>query len=115
MTPEGRVLLIVLAAVGAGGLGLTAWVNSEFTECYALFDSETEAEATAADLRRAAPDVGFSLDNESRQQKVATTFYTGETGEDAQPLVDAFRRAVLANGGELGHPDTGCSARGPIN
>ena len=115
VTRGGRTLLIVVAAIGAGGLGLTAWVNSEFTECYALFDSEAQAEATAADLRRAAPDVGFSLDNEHRQDELATTFYTGETGEDAQPLVDAFQRAVRANGGELGHPEPGCLSRGPIN
>ena len=114
MTGGGRTLLIVLAAVGAGALGLTAWVNSEFSECYAIFDEESQAEATAADLRRAAPDVGFSLDHDHRPDELATTFYTGETGEDAQPLVDAFKDAVRANGGELGHPDPGCMERGPF-
>ena len=110
----GRTLLVVLAAAGAGGLGLTAWVSSEFTECYAIFDEESQAEATAADLRRAAPEVGFSLDNDQRPDELATTFYTGETGEDAQPLVDAFKDAVRANGGGLGHPDPGCLSRGPF-
>jgi len=110
----GRALSILIAVMVAGGLGFTAWVNSEFTECYALFDSEQQAEATAGDLRRAAPGLGVGLDNDRRPSEVATTFDTDATGTDAQPLVDAFARAVRANGGELGHPGTGCLERGPF-
>jgi hypothetical protein len=88
--------------------------KSEFTECYALFSSESDAEAVADDLREAAPGVGIDLENERRGGEIATTFSTGASGEDARPLTEAFRPAVRAHGGKLGHPGEGCLERGPF-
>jgi hypothetical protein len=109
-----RVGLTLLALVAVGGIGLMAWGNSEFAECYALFPSESDAEAVAAELDKAAPDVGLDLDNERRGGQLATTFRTGASGEDARPLTRAFRPAVRAHGGELGHPGSGCLERRPF-
>jgi hypothetical protein len=100
--------------VAAGAIGVMASANSEFTECYALFWSESDAEAVADELRKAAPGLGIDLDNERRGGEVATTFSTGASGEDARPLTRAFRPAVRAHGGELGHPGEGCLQRGPF-
>lgn len=110
----GRALLILVAVIVAGGLGLVAWVSSEFTECYALYDSVEQAEATADDLDREPGVPGVDVETERRTGEVAATFSTGETGADARPLEETFADAVRANGGELGHPGTGCLSRGPI-
>lgn len=110
----GLTLLVLVALVVAAGIGLMAWANSEFTECYALFPSESDADAVANELDEAAPDVGLDVDNERRGGQVATTFRTGASGEDALPLIRAFRPAVRAHGGELGHPGAGCLERGPF-
>jgi hypothetical protein len=90
----GLTLLALAAVVAAGGVGVMAWVNSEFTECYALFSSESDAEAVADELRKVAPSLGIDLDNERRGGEIATTFSTGASGEDARPLTRAFRPAV---------------------
>jgi hypothetical protein len=110
----GLTLLVLVAVAAAGAIGFMAWANSEFTECYALFSSESDAEAVADELRQAAPHLGIDLDNERRGGEVATTFSTGASGEDARPLTRAFRSAVRAHGGKLGHPDEGCLERGPF-
>jgi hypothetical protein len=83
-------------------------------QCYALFSSESDAEAVADELHDAAPDLGIDLDNERRGRGVATTFSTGASGEDARPLTRGFRPAVRAHGGELGHPGEGCLERHPF-
>jgi hypothetical protein len=110
----GLALLVLVAMVATGAIGFIAWVNSEFTECYALFVSESDAEAVADELREASPDLGIDLDNERRGGKVATTFSTGASGDDARPLTRGFRTAVLTHDGELGHPGEGCLERGPF-
>jgi hypothetical protein len=110
----GLTLLVLIALIAAGGVALVAWANSEFTECYAIFSSESDAEAVADQLEQAAPDVGVDLDNERRGRELATTFRTGASGEDARPLTRAFRPAVRAYGGELGHPGEGCLERHPF-
>jgi hypothetical protein len=107
-------VLVLVAVLAAGAIGLVAWANSEFTECYALFSSESDAEAVADELREAAPGLSIDLDNERRGGKVATTFSTGATGKDARPLTKAFRPAARAHGGEPGHPGEGCLERGPF-
>jgi hypothetical protein len=110
----GLTLLVLVAVVVAGGIGFIAWANSEFTECYALFSSDSDAEAVADELREAAPGLDLDLENERRGDEVATTFSTAESGEDARPLTSAFRSAVRAHDGTLGHPDEGCLQRGPF-
>jgi hypothetical protein len=110
----GLTLLVLVAVVAAGAVGFMAWASSEFTECYALFSSESDAEAVAEDLRRAAPGLGIDLDNERRAGEVATTFSTGASGEDPRPLTRTFRPAVGAHGGKLGHPGEGCLERRPF-
>jgi hypothetical protein len=110
----GSTLLLLVAVVVAGAIGLMAWANSEFTECYALFSSESDAEAVADELREAAPGLGIDLDNERRGEEVATTFRIGATGDDARPLTRSFRPAVRAHDGELGHPGEGCLERAPF-
>jgi hypothetical protein len=110
----GLTLLVLVAVVTAVGIGFMAWANSEFTECYALFSSESDAEAAADELREAAPGLDIGLDNERRRGGVATTFRTGASGDDARPLTRAFRAAVRAHGGELGHPGEGCLERRPF-
>jgi hypothetical protein len=105
---------LLVAVAAAGAIGFMAWANSEFTACYALFSSESDAEAVAEELREAAPDLGIDLDNERRGGEVATTFSTGASGEDARPLIRAFRPAVRAHGGKLGHPGEGCVERHPL-
>jgi hypothetical protein len=107
-------LVVLVAVVAAGAIGFMAWASSDFTECYALFSSESDAEAAADELREAAPGLGIDLDNERRGGRVATTFSTGASGEDARPLARAFRPAVRAHSGELGHPGEGCVERGPF-
>lgn len=98
----GLTLLLLVAVVAAGAIGFMAWANSEFTECFALFSSESDAEAVADELREAAPGLGIDLENERRGGEAATTFSTGASGGDARPLTRAFRRAVRGHGGELG-------------
>lgn len=110
----GWTLLVLVALIATGAIGLIAWANSEFTECYASFSSEADAEAAADELREAAPGLGIDLDNERRGGGVATTFSTGASGDDARPLTDAFRPAVRAQRGKLGHPGEGCLERGPF-
>ena len=107
-------LLVLVAVVAAGAIGFMAWANSEFTECYALFSSESDAEAVADELGRTAPGLGIDLDSERRRRKVAATFRTGASGEDARPLTRAFPPAVRAHGGTLGHPGEGCLERAPF-
>jgi hypothetical protein len=90
------MLLVLVAVFAAGASGLMAWANSEFTECYALFSSEADAEASADELREVAPDLGIDLENERRGGQVATTFSTGASGDDARPLTEAFRPGTRA-------------------
>jgi hypothetical protein len=101
-------LLVLVALLAAGAVALMAWGNSEFTDCYARFSSEADAEAVADDLG------DVDVDIERRDGEFAATFTTGESGEDARSLRRAFRSAVLAQDGELGHPGDGCLERGPI-
>jgi hypothetical protein len=110
----GLALLVLVALVVAAAIALLAWANSDFTECYALFRAESDAEAVADELDKAAPDVGLDLDNERRGGRPATTFRTGASGVDARPLTRAFAPAVRAHGGVLGHPGAGCRERGPF-
>jgi hypothetical protein len=110
----GLTLLVVVVVAAAGVVALMAWASSEFTECYALFTSASEAEAAADDLAEAAPDLDVDLDSERRRGEVAAIFSTGATGDDARPLTAAFPRAVRARDGRLGHPGGGCRERGPI-
>jgi hypothetical protein len=110
----GLTLLVLVAVVTAGAIGFMAWANSEFTECYALFSSESDAEAAADELREAASGLDIDLDNERRRREVASTFSTGASGDDARPLTRAFRPAVRAHDGQLGHPGEGCLERGPF-
>jgi hypothetical protein len=110
----GLALLVLVALVAAGAIGLLAWASSEYTECYALFSRESDAEAVADDLREAAPGLDVDVDSEQRGGRQVATFSTGASGEDARPLIRAFRPAVRAHDGELGHPDDGCLERGPF-
>ncbi|HVL94761.1 MAG TPA: hypothetical protein VM266_02770 [Solirubrobacteraceae bacterium] len=112
MKRAGVVLLVLVGVVVAAGIGATAWVNSEFTWCYARFDSRARAEAALAEVRRTAPDADMAL--ERRGRRVSVTFESGESGRDAEAFRRAFRPAVRRQGGTLGHPGDGCLERGPF-
>ena len=114
MKRAGLTQLVLVAVVAAGATGCVACADSEFTECFALLSSESDAEAVADELRDAAPGLGIELEHERRAGAVATTFSTAASGAAARPLTEAFRSAVRAHGGELGHPGDGCLERGPF-
>jgi hypothetical protein len=114
MKRVGLTVLVLVALVGVGATGFMAWASSEFTACYAVFRSESDAGAVAAELRQAAPALGIDVDEERRGREVAATFRTGASGEDARALTRGFRAAVRAHDGTLGQPDDGCLERRPF-
>lgn len=96
--------VLVLVGLGVGGY---LWANSQFTACYAVFNSRAAAER-AADAGR---DAGLDPYVEHRASDSAVTFSTGETGEDARKARQAYREIVRRARGRLGHPDGGCLER----
>ena len=107
-------VVLTLSLAAAAGLGLGACEESKFTDCYALFSTKADAEAAADELREAAPDLDIDLDTERRDREIAAIIGTSEIGEAARPLRSAFRRAVRAQGGQVGHPGDGCLEREPF-
>jgi hypothetical protein len=107
-------MVVLFALVAAGAAGLMAWANSEFTWCYARFDSQSEAQAALRSIRDAAPDAGVDMDTEQRGRRTSATFKSGASGLDAQPFRRAFRPSVREQGATLGHPGDGCLERGPF-
>lgn len=96
--------LVVVSLLAAGAGALVLWANSEFTECYARFASAEDAEAAASDL-------DVDVHTERRGGRVAESFVSGATGQDAVEVRRAFRPAVREHGGELGHGGDGCLER----
>jgi hypothetical protein len=106
----GPALLLMLLAVAAASFA--ARINSESTACYGRFESPADAEAVKRQIEAKAPGIDLDMDSEKRGGKVSVTFRSGESGSDAEELRRAFRPAVRAHGGKLGHPGDGCLERG---
>ncbi len=62
MKRAGLTQLVLVAVIAAGATGCVACADSEFTECFALLSSESDAEAVADELRDAAPGLGIELE-----------------------------------------------------
>lgn len=110
---------MVVGAIVLGVAGLYAWMTSEFTDCFANFESLEAAEQVALTARFAGFD-GFEVedagpgarDHESQGGgNISVTITTGESGSEATPLQLSFRRLVRAQDGNFGHPDGGCLAK----
>lgn len=110
----GIALLVLAALVLVAGAAFWAWASSEFTWCYARFESDRDAEAALRDIREAAPGAGVDMAAERRGARVSVTFESGESGRDARAFRRAVRPAVSARGGTLGHPGDGCLERTPF-
>ena len=105
-------LVVVVAAVAAVFGGLLLWANSEFTWCYARFDTVQQAEAALEEIREA--EAGAGMETEPRGRRISVTFESGESGEDAQAFRRAVAPAVARQRGRLGHPGDGCLERTPF-
>ena len=121
-----RALLITFAVVAlvavAVVIAFLAYSSSEFSQCFADFDSRESADRAAA----AAEDAGFNADVEpsgpeerhresAGGRRIAITFEDGETGEDASEFRAFYRRILEHETGRPGHPGPGCLERGPFN
>ena len=112
-----KFLLVVTGAVLVVFGGLYALVSSEFTDCYASFESGEAAQKVATAARFAgfdSHDVEDADDPYSRRsisrgaRQISVMLTTGETGDDATELMDTFRRLVKEHNGSFGHSGGGC-------
>lgn len=104
-----RILLWVVVAaivlVVAVVVGFFVLKSTDRTDCFASFNTQTAADR-ASELGEEA---GFDVDIDHRRPTFfALTFETGETGDDAAELRQAFRRIVAEQDGDFGHPGGGC-------
>ncbi len=109
-----KTLAIVVLAVS--GLLVTAvgalyiYASSDYTDCYAIFQSRAAAERAADE----ADKIGFVPDVDHRRSESAVTFHSGESGADAQERRRVFGDFVRRHEGTLGHPGDGCLERKPF-
>jgi len=101
----GGVVAAAVLLVGGGYL----YVNHDYTECFAGYETKQAAERAAEDGR----DAGFDVTVERRSEWSAIMTF-GETGDDARDDRARFREILDETGGELGHPGEGCLERGPF-
>jgi hypothetical protein len=118
-----RVAFAVLLAAVVVVVGFFAYLASEFTDCYAAFDTREAAERAAAAGRA----VGFDTEVEASgprerrprsegARRIAVTFSNGETGDDAEELRAAFGLIVKRAGGVLLHEGGGgCTENSPAD
>jgi len=105
------IALLVIGGLALAGFAFMAYTSSEYTACYAGFESRERAERAAA----AAGDAGLDAEiQEEAAGDVRATFTTGETEEDARELREAFQEIVEREGGEIRHDRNGCVERPPI-
>jgi hypothetical protein len=99
----GRVAAISLLVVVAIGVWYMLAMR-ESTECFARFDSESEADAAIAEALAARIDVEIGPHN----QRDLVTFSSGETAEDARRFEADTFSIVESHDGKLSHPG-GCT------
>lgn len=108
-----RLAVTVLAVIGlllTAIAGLYIYASSDYTVCYAIFESRGAAERAADE----AGEIGFDADVDHRRSESAVTFQSGESAADAEEQRRAFADFVRRHDGTLGHPGDGCLERKPF-